>query len=400
MATLLVILGALNALMLVYLVAKKSSTDNDKTVRDEFGKSRLENAQAQKDLRQELSTGITQSRDSLEKRLEDLRDKNDQKLEQIRKTVETKLESLQKDNADKLERMRATVDEKLQATLEKRLGESFKRVDERLEQVHKGLGEMQELASNVSDFKRVLTNVKTRGTWGEVQLGAILEQVLSPEQYATNVAVKAGSTERVEFAIKIPSKESDDKFVLLPIDAKFPIEDYQRLVTAQEKADPDLLAAAHKDLDATIKREAKKIREKYIDPPKTLEFAYLYLPTEGIYAEVMQKAELMQQIQRDYRVAIVGPSTVTAMLNALQMGFRSLAIAKQTGAVWELLTDVKKEFGTFGGLLEKTRDKLIGVTNELDRASTKSRTIERKLGKVQNLADKTAERAEQAALLE
>ncbi len=309
------------------------------------------------------------------------------------------MESLQKDNAEKLEKMRATVDEKLHNTLEKRLGESFKLVSDRLEQVHKGLGEMQGLATGVGDLKKVLTNVKSRGTWGEVQLGAILEQILSPEQYAKNVTIKAGTTERVEFAVKIPTKDNSSEFVLLPIDAKFPIEDYTRLIAAQEKGDLEAIAASQKELENTIKREAKKIKEKYINPPTTLEFAYLYLPTEGLYAELMQKVDLMQQIQREYRVAVLGPSTVTAMLNALQMGFRSLAIAKQTGAVWELLTDINKEFGTFGGLLEKTRDKLIGVTNELDRASSKSRTIERKLGKVQQLADNTKETAEETPQL-
>lgn len=380
-------LGVLNLFVLIYMVTHKQGAGLDGAMRDEFAQNRKEFVSANKDLRIELT-------DQLEK----LRDKNDQKLEYIRKTVEVRLESLQKDNAEKLEKMRHTVDEKLQSTLEKRLGESFKIVSERLEQVHKGLGEMQNLATGVGDLKKVLTNVKSRGTWGEVQLGAILEQILSPEQYDKNVAIKSGSGERVEFAVKIPTKDNSSEFVLLPIDAKFPIEDYQRLITAQEKGDTDAILVLHKELDGTIKREAKKIRDKYIDPPVTLEFAYLYLPTEGLYAEVMQKVELMHEIQRDYRVAVLGPSTVTAMLNALQMGFRSLAIAKQTGAVWELLTEIKKEFGAFGGMLEKTRDKLISATTELDRASGKSRTIERKLGKVQQLADKTVETAEQVTL--
>lgn len=383
------VLGVLNLGIVLYLMLQRSVQKLDAPLREEFALSRKEFTGANKELRIELTEG-----------LEKLRDKNDHKLELIRKTVEGRLESLQKDNADKLEKMRATVDEKLQSTLEKRLGESFKLVSDRLEQVHKGLGEMQGLASDVSDFKRVLTNVKTRGTWGEVQLEAILEQILARDQYDKNVVIKRGSTERVEFVIKIPGKDEHSSDILLPIDAKFPLEDYQRLITAQEKGDLEGITSAQKALEVRIKAEAKKIREKYIDPPKTLEFAYLYLPTEGLYAEVMQKVDLMQQIQREYRVAVLGPSTVTAMLNALQMGFRSLAIAKQTGAVWDLLTTIKKEFGSFGALLEKTKDKLVGATNELERASSKSRTIERKLGKVQQLADKTAETAESTQLLD
>lgn len=388
----------INVGLLLYVAAqlrsKQAGGGFDRSLREEFAQSRKEFNEANKDLRIELTTGIHQTRESLDKRLEQLRDKNDEKLELIRKTVENRLESLQKDNADKLEKMRATVDEKLQSTLEKRLGQSFKLVSERLESVQRGLGEMQGLASDVSDFKRVLTNVKTRGTWGEVQLENLLEQVFIKDHYEKQVMLTPGSRDAVDFCIKLPDKSSKTGFIYLPIDAKFPIENYQRLVAAQEKADLIAIEQATKDLLNDFKREAKAIKEKYILPPKTTDFAVLYVPVEGLYAEILRAPGLFERLQQSYRVTIAGPTTIAAILSSYQLGFRTLAIAEQTSQVWELLTVIKTEFGKFGDLLEKTRDKLVQATTTIDSASRKSRTIESKLSKVQRLADKTAETAE------
>ncbi len=376
-----------------YRSTQSKSAGLDGPMRDEFMRNRNEFATANKDLRQELMGSLTQSRESIDKRLEQLRDKNDEKLEAIRKTVETRLESLQKDNAEKLEKMRSTVDEKLQSTLEKRLSESFKMVSERLELVHKGLGEMQNLASDVSDFKRVLTNVKTRGTWGEVQLESLLEQVFIKDHYEKQVRVNSKTADVVDFAIKLPDKSSERGFIYLPIDAKFPLEDYQRLVVAQEKGQLDLAAAAQKAMVSRVKLEAKSIKTKYIAPPRTTDFAVLYVPTEGMFAEILREPGLFEMLQTEYRVTIAGPTTIAAILNSYQLGFRTLAIAEQTGQVWELLTGIKGEFGKFGDLLDKTREKLVQATKTIDSASTKSRTIERKLGKVQQLADKASDQA-------
>ena len=397
----LCILNLIGLLAVAMMVRRgAASGKSDAALREEFALSRREFAEANKDLRQEVTGGISQTRESLDKRLEQLRDKNDEKLEHIRKTVEGRLETLQKDNADKLEKMRATVDEKLQSTLEKRLGQSFKLVSERLEQVQRGLGEMQGLASDVSDFKRVLTNVKTRGTWGEVQLENLLEQIFIKDHYDKQVLVTEGSRDAVDFAIKLPDKSSNKGFIYLPIDAKFPIEDYQRLVAAEEKGDTVEAAAAHKALINRIKLEAKSIKEKYIAPPKTTDFAVLYVPTESLYAELLRTPGLFEHLQSSYRVTVAGPTTIAAILNSYQLGFRTLAIAEQTSQVWELLTVIKGEFGKFGDLLEKTRDKLVQATNTIDTASRKSRTIEGKLGKVQKLADKTAESAETVQLID
>lgn len=393
----LLLLGIANLIGLGFVVTLLRKNHDGKNMggalREEFSLSRREFSEANKDLRQEVTGGITQTRESLDKRLEQLRDKNDEKLEQIRKTVENRLETLQKDNADKLEKMRATVDEKLQSTLEKRLSQSFKLVSERLEQVQRGLGEMQGLATDVSDFKRVLTNVKTRGTWGEVQLENLLEQVFIKDHYDKQVMLTPGSRDSVDFAIKLPDKSSKTGFIYLPIDAKFPLEDYQRLVAAQEKGDATDAELAHKALINRIKLEAKSIKEKYILPPKTTDFAVLYVPTEGLYAEVLRTPGLFEQLQSTYRVTIAGPTTIAAILSSYQLGFRTLAIAEQTSQVWELLTVIKGEFGKFGDLLDKTREKLVQATNTIDTASRKSRTIESKLSKVQKLADKTADTA-------
>jgi DNA recombination protein RmuC len=389
MEIIVIVLGVLNTAGLIYLATRKHETGLDGALRDEFARNRKEFGDANKDLRVELS-----------ERLEQLRDKNDVKLESIRKTVEVRLESLQKDNAEKLEKMRFTVDEKLQSTLEKRLSESFKHVSDRLEQVHKGLGEMQNLASDVSDFKRVLTNVKTRGTWGEVQLESLLDQVFIKDHYAKQVMLTPGSRDAVDFCIKLPDKSSKKGFIYLPIDAKFPLEDYQRLVAAEEKGDTETVALMTKALLTRIKLEAKSIKEKYIRPPLTTDFAVLYVPIESMYAEVLRQPGLFEQLQHEYRVTIAGPTTIAAILSSYQLGFRTLAIAEQTSQVWELLTTIKGEFGKFGDLLDKTREKLEQATRTIDSASTKSRTIERKLGKVQQLADKTVETAETVSLLD
>ncbi len=308
----------------------------------------------------------------------------DARVEQLRQTVEARLAAIQGDNAAKLEEMRKTVDEKLHATLEQRLGESFKLVSERLEQVHRGLGEMQTLAAGVGDLKKVLTNVKTRGTWGEVQLAALLEQVLTAEQYAENVATRPRSNDRVEFAIRLPGKE-DGEPVWLPIDAKFPIEDYQKLLEAQERADPIAVEAAARALEARLKNEAKTIREKYIEPPHTTDFAILYLPIEGLYAEVLRRPGLAEALQRDFRVSIAGPTTLAAMLNSLQMGFRTLAIEQRSSEVWAVLGAVKSEFGKFGEALAHTRKKLQEASNSIDKAEVRTRAVSKKLKAVEAL---------------
>jgi DNA recombination protein RmuC len=281
--------------------------------------------------------------------------------------------------------MRETVDEKLHLTLEKRLGESFQLVSERLEKVHQGLGEMQSLAAGVGDLKKVLGNVKTRGILGEVQLGALLEQILTTEQYDRNVMIKKGTTEAIEFAIKFPGR--DDQMTLLPIDSKFPIEDYQRLEDARERADLPAVEKAGKDLEDRVKLEAKKIRDKYIDPPVTTDFAILFLPTEGLYAEILRRPGLFDLVQREYKVIMSGPTTLAAVLNSLQMGFRTLAVEKRAAEVWNLLNVIRTEFGKFGDLLEKTQKKLQEAGNTIEDAARKSRTIQNKLKKVEALPE-------------
>ena len=314
-----------------------------------------------------------------------LSDSNEKKLEAVRVTVEGKLQSMQIDNAKQLDQMRQTVDEKLQGTLEKRLGESFKQVSERLEQVHKGLGEMQTLATGVGDLKKVLTNVKTRGTWGEVQLGALLEQVLNPDQFATNVATKDGG-ERVEFAIKLPGQGADkDETVWLPIDAKFPVEDYQRLVEAQERADVEGVEAAGKQLENRVKACAGDICGKYLNPPKTTDFGILFLPIEGLFAEVIRRTGLTEVIQRECRVVIAGPTTLWSILSSLQMGFRTLAIQKRSSEVWNLLAAVKTEWTKYGDVLDAVQKKLNQASDTIEKAKARSRAVGKKLKDVQEL---------------
>ena len=322
--------------------------------------------------------------EGMARQLRELSDRNAQTLGELRSTLETQLKSLQADNAQKLEQMRATVDEKLQSTLEARLGASFKLVSERLEAVQRGLGEMQTLAAGVGDLKRVLTNVKTRGTFGEVQLGALLEQVLTIEQYESNCATVPGSSERVEFAVRLPGA-SPDAMIRLPIDAKFPREDYERLLDAQERADAEAAAAAALGLERQVKLEARRIRDKYVAPPHTTDFALLFLPTEGLYAEVLRRPGLFETLQREFRVTLVGPTTLLALLNSLQMGFRTLAIEQRSSEVWQLLGAVKSEFGKFATVLEKATSQLDTVQNSIKQAGVRTRQIERKLKGVESL---------------
>jgi len=376
----------------------------DRALREEAARSR-DTAEASAKLnREELQAALRASADSLQSRvaeiaqlqrsqldsfaqqLNGLTQTTEQKLDRARESVEQRLTSLQDDNSRQLEKMRATVDEKLQATLEKRLGDSFRLVSERLEQVQLGLGEMRSLATGVGDLKKVLTNVKTRGTWGEIQLGTLLEQILTPEQYETNVPTKEGSNDRVEFAIRLPGRDEQSRRpVWLPIDAKFPQEDYQRLVEAQELANPAQVEECAKQLETRIRNEAKAIHEKYVDPPGTTDFGIMFLPTEGLYAEVLRRPGLVDGLQRELKILVTGPTTLAALLNSLQMGFRTLAIEKRSGEVWSLLGAVKAEFGKFGDILDKTQKKLQEASNTIEDAGKRTRQIERKLRDVQDL---------------
>ena len=326
------------------------------------------------------------------KTLEDKLAVDEQRLTEMRKTLDENMLRLQGENEKKLEQIRLTVDEKLNSTLDKRLGESFRTVSERLEQVYKGLGEMQNLATGVGDLKKVLTNVKTRGVWGEVQLASLLEQYLAPGQYDVNVAVKPGSAERVEFAVRLPGREDNDQVVYLPIDSKFPIEDYRRLMDASDAGDRAAVDAATAALIAAIKNEARRIHTKYIDPPHTTDFAIMFLPVEGLYAEVLRQNGIVEWLQNEYRIVVTGPTTLLALLNSLQMGFRTIAIEKRSSEVWELLGAVKTEFGKFAGLLEKTQKRLRMASDSIEDAARKTRTIQRKLSGVQALSEPDSKR--------
>ena len=308
----------------------------------------------------------------------------DERFERLKLSVESRLTAIQVDNSAKLEEMRRTVDEKLHATLEQRLGQSFQMVSERLEQVHRGLGEMQTLAAGVGDLKRVLTNVKTRGTWGEVQLSALLEQLLTADQFSANVATRPDTNERVDFAIRLPGK-GDGAVVWLPIDAKFPIEDYQRLLDAQDRCDPAAVEEAAKAIEMRLKNEARSIRDKYVSPPHTTDFALLYLPIEGLYAEALRRPGLAETLQRDFRVSLAGPTTLAALLNSLQMGFRTLAIEQRSAEVWAVLGAVKTEFGKFGEALAHTKKKLDEASNSISKAETRTRQLTRRLKEVEAL---------------
>ena len=341
---------------------ERAQERSERMLRDEMARSREEGANIAKAQREELTKS----------------------LEGVRSIVDLRLKQLQEDNSKQIDKMRATVDEKLQGTLEKRLGESFKLVSDRLEQVHQGLGAMRQLASDVGGLQRVLTNVKTRGGWSEWQLGVLLEEMLTPEQFAKNMKTRDDTDERVEFAIKLPGDENGAP-VWLPIDAKFPMEHYERLTTAQENGDPAAVEAAIKTLETQLKRCAKDICEKYINPPKTTDFALLFLPSEGLYAEAIRRVGLVQNVQRDCRVTFVGPTTLAALLNSLQMGFRTLAIQKRSSEVWNLLASVKTEFGKFGEALTAVKEKIDQASRKMEDVDVRSRVITKKLRDVEEL---------------
>ena len=374
----------------------------EKLLRDEFLRSREEMAGSAKAQREELSGALQRLNETTVKSISDvgamlkapienvvgqtskMSESNEQRLEALRSIVDTRLQQLQEDNSRQLDRMRVTVDEKLQGTLEKRLGESFKLVSERLEQVHQGLGAMQQLASDVGGLQRVLTNVKARGGWGEVQLGALLEQVLTSDQFERNVRIRDESGETVEYAIRLPGDQNGGA-VWLPIDAKFPVEDYQRLIAAQESADIPGTELAIKNLETQLRKCARDICSKYINPPKTTDFALMFLPTEGLYAEAIRRVGLVEQVQRDCRVVFAGPTTLAALLNSLQMGFRTLSIQQRSSEVWNLLATVKTEFSKFGDALSKVKDKLDQASSDMDKVATRSRVITKKLRDVEEL---------------
>jgi DNA recombination protein RmuC len=341
---------------------ERAQERGERLIREEMARSREENANAAKTQRGELTAS----------------------LESVRGIVDLRLKQLQEDNTGQLEKMRATVDEKLQGTLEKRLGESFKLVSDRLEQVHQGLGAMRQLASDVGGLQRVLANVKTRGGWGEVQLGNLLEQLLTADQFSRNVQTRSDSAERVDFAIKLPGDENGTP-VWLPIDSKFPTEDYQRLLAAQDEGNGDQIEGAMRGLETQLKKSAKDICAKYINPPRTTDFALMFLPTEGLYAEAIRRVGLVEQVQRDCRVVFAGPTTLAALLNSLQMGFRTLAIQKRSSEVWNLLAGVKTEFGKFGEALSSVKDKLDQAARKMEDVDTRSRAITRKLRDVEEL---------------
>ncbi len=353
----------------------------------ELGQSRREASEGARELRLELSSKV----ETLHQQLHIYAQKNRQELAsnfaELRASLDRQLGQLRSESNQRLEDMRVTVAEKLEGTLERRLGASFKLVSERLEQVHKGLGEMQSLATGVGDLKKVIVNVKARGIWGEVMLGSLLDQILTSEQYSANVQTKANSNGRVEFAIKMPGRDAGNGCVWLPIDAKFPLESYHRLVEAQEHADVTAAEVAFKQLETFIKTSAKDIADKYIDPPATTDFGVLYLPTEGLFAEVARRTGLVDLIQREYRVIIAGPTTLAALLNSLQMGFRSLAIQKRSSEVWELLAAVKAEFIKFDDVLKKVEKKLQEAGNVIETVHSRSRVITRKLRQVQDVPD-------------
>lgn len=381
---------------------EKSMTRLERELREELSRGRREDAEEafrDRDERAHLSTLLSQTvttqvgqfgtlqAERLEAFARELSRFSlglDERFERLKLSVEGRLTAIQADNTSKLEEIRRTVDEKLHATLEQRLGQSFKLVSDRLEQVHRGLGEMQSLAAGVGDLKRVLTNVKTRGTWGEVQLSALLEQLLTADQFAVNVMTRPESNERVDFAIRLPGK-GDGAVVWLPIDAKFPIEDYQRLLDAQDRGDPLAVEEAAKAIETRLKSEAKSIHEKYVSPPHTTDFALLYLPIEGLYAEALRRPALAEMLQRDFRVSLAGPTTLAALLNSLQMGFRTLAIEQRSAEVWAVLGAVKTEFGRFGEALAHTKKKLDEASNSISKAETRTRQLSRKLKEVEAL---------------
>jgi DNA recombination protein RmuC len=379
--------------------SSRQAAEHERDMRGDLSIARKEQGEAAVTLRREVGERLAQFQQGTQQGLTDAQNLQREQLAQFGErlgtltlAIEQKLETLRTDNAQKLDQMRATVDEKLQATLDQRLGESFKLVSERLEQVHRGLGEMQTLAVGVGDLKKVMSNVKSRGGWGEVQLGALLSEMLTPQQYAMNVATRPGSKEIVEYAVRLPGRSEDGAPCWLPIDAKFPLEDYQRLQHALSDADAAAAEASRVELDRFFRDEARKIREKYIEPPFTTDFAILFVPTEGLYAEAVSRAGLADRLQREHRVMLAGPMNLAAMLNSLQLGFRTLAIEKQSTEVWRVLGAVKTEFGKFGDLLAKTKERLDQVGRTLDDAGRKSKTIARKLREVEALPEAEADK--------
>ncbi len=367
--------------------------DQEKLLRDEMKQNREEMTNTLVRLLGEMRESQNERQESIGKRIGELTDSNEKALGSMRDKVEERLKEIQDSNDKKLEEMRKTVDEKLQSTLEKRIGESFKRVSEHLEAVHKGLGEMKNLANGVGDLKKVLTNVKTRGTWGEVQLGNILEQIMTQDQYGTNVATRPGSSERVEYAVKLPGPEDDpDVCVWLPIDAKFPQEDYLRLVEASEAGDVDAVNQATAALRGAVLSSAKDIRDKYIDPPNTTDFAIMFLPTEGLYAEVLRQTGMVEQLQREMRIVAAGPTTLAAILSSLRMGFRTLAIEKRSSEVWQVLRAVKTEFGKFGDVLTRLGKQLDTAKRTVEQTGVRTRAMEKKLRGVETLPGSDATR--------
>lgn len=408
------IVGVTTVLLLVvvmYRTRPGSQQDIGREVGAELRAGREETRQTARELREELSSSLKAGNDSvsktlseisnvqnarldsLRKELRELTESNQTSLNRVRTTLDESVKQLSASNEKKLDEMRKTVDEKLQSTLEQRLGESFKMVSDRLEKVHLGLGEMKNLATGVGDLKRVLTNVKARGTWAEVQLGAILEQTLTPEQFTKNAQTKENSPERVEFAVKLPgpTNESGDS-VLLPIDSKFPTEDYQRLQEAAEQGDADSVDKAAAAFIRTVRSSAKEIQSKYLNPPVTTDFAVMFLATEGMYAEVLRQPGLLEDFQQNYRIVIAGPTTLTAILTSLRMGFRTLAIEKQASEAWQVLAAVKTEFGKFGDVLTKVKRQLATASNTIDETGRRTRAMERKLRSVEQLQDGEAAR--------
>ena len=403
------VLSVLSIALLGFIIVKISTMRGEvgNVIREEFRADRDEAMQSARSLREEVTAAQKNANDTviqvigemnksqrdslaaIEQRLMGLSETNETRLGGLRDTLDSKMKALQESNDRKLDQMRQTVDEKLQSTLEKRLGESFKIVSDRLEAVQRGLGEMQNLATGVGDLKRVLTNVKARGTWGEVQLGAILEQLLTPDQYEKNVKVRPSSGEVVEFAIRLPGTGSEaNTNVWLPIDAKFPQEDYQRLVQASEAADANAVEQSLKALTRAIENSARDISEKYIEPPATTDFAILFLPTEGLYAEALRQPGLLEKLQDTYRVVVAGPTTLSAILNSLRMGFRTLAIEKRSSEVWQVLAAVKTEFGKFGDVLDKVKRQLETASGTIDETGVRTRAMERKLRDVEALPEK------------
>jgi DNA recombination protein RmuC len=383
-AIVLVVLAAILVLNLILLTRVRSSDWFEARLRDDFARAQQRQSEESRALREEIAATIQRFASQTEQRTESLRTAVTQQLESLRGVVDQRLRSLQTDNAARLEQMRQTVDEKLQTTLETRLGESFRQVSERLEQVHKGLGEMQNLAAGVGDLKRVLSNVTTRGAWGEVQLENLLVQILAPEQYERDVAT-TGTSERVEFAIKLPGKDTEP--VWLPVDAKFPMDAYQRLAAAAERADAEAVETGARELETVIRGCAKTFSGKYLAPPRTTDFGILFLATEGLYAEALRRPGLAESLQTDFRVVLAGPTTFAALLNSLQMGFRTLAIQQRSSEVWKLLGDVKGQFGKYSQVLATIRKRLDQATQTVDDAAIRTRAIEKRLKNVETLED-------------